>query len=157
MSGSGVFVLPLHALHFALIMTIESLISNSPTLPCAIIYSKQYVLLSVLLCLLASGLVFFFLFPHSVRVDDNGIKVVKVTFNKQDSLVVLHVMVRHRASLPGLCICQPRDQEAQHRSPLLPLPGHPENQKLQLLLRVSDQPVQPGSIHERRGWHIHDH
>lgn len=54
--------------------------------------TKQYVLLSVLLCLLASGLVFFFLFPHSVLVDDNGLKVVKVTFNKQDSLVVLDVM-----------------------------------------------------------------
>ncbi|KAH0517422.1 Transmembrane protein 106C [Microtus ochrogaster] len=54
--------------------------------------TKQYVLLSVLLCLLASGLVSFFLFPHSVLVDDNGIKVVKVTFNKQDSLVVLDVM-----------------------------------------------------------------
>ncbi|KAM7317567.1 transmembrane protein 106C isoform X1 [Alexandromys fortis] len=53
--------------------------------------TKQYVLLSVLLCLLASGLVSFFLFPHSVLVDDSGIKVVKVTFNKQDSLVVLHV------------------------------------------------------------------
>lgn len=51
--------------------------------------TKQYVLLSVLLCLLASGLVFFFLFPHSILVDDNGIKVVKVTFNKQDSLVIL--------------------------------------------------------------------
>lgn len=50
---------------------------------------KQYVLLSVLLCLLASGLVFFLLFPHSVLVDDNGIKVVTVTFNKQDSLVIL--------------------------------------------------------------------
>ncbi|XP_051045739.1 transmembrane protein 106C isoform X2 [Phodopus roborovskii] len=54
--------------------------------------TKQYVLLSVLLCLLASGLVFFFLFPHSVIVDDNGIKVVKVTVNKQDSLVTLDVM-----------------------------------------------------------------
>ncbi|XP_059103371.1 transmembrane protein 106C isoform X2 [Peromyscus eremicus] len=53
--------------------------------------TKQYVLLSVLLCLLASGLVFFFLFPHSVLVDDDGIRVVKVTFNKEDSLVVLHV------------------------------------------------------------------
>lgn len=53
--------------------------------------TKQYVLLSVLLCLLASGLVFFFLFPHSVLVDDNGIKVTKVTFNTQDSLVVLDV------------------------------------------------------------------
>lgn len=53
--------------------------------------TKQYVLLSVLLCLLASGLVFFFLFPHSVLVDDDGVRVAKVTFNKQDSLVVLDV------------------------------------------------------------------
>ncbi|XP_020948269.1 transmembrane protein 106C isoform X2 [Sus scrofa] len=56
--------------------------------------TKQYVLLSVLLCLLASGLVVFFLFPHSVLVDDDGIKVVKVTFNKQDSLVILAITVR---------------------------------------------------------------
>lgn len=62
--------------------------------------SKQYVLLSVLLCLLASGLVVFFLFPHSVLVDDDGIKVVKVTFNKQDSLVILAITVRWRALLP---------------------------------------------------------
>lgn len=54
--------------------------------------TKQYVLLSILLCLLASGLVVFFLFPHSVLVDDDGIKVVKVTFNKQDSLVILTIM-----------------------------------------------------------------
>lgn len=54
--------------------------------------TKQYVLLSILLCLLASGLVVFFLFPHSVLVDDGGIKVVKVTFNKQDSLVNLAIM-----------------------------------------------------------------
>ncbi|XP_036723273.1 transmembrane protein 106C isoform X2 [Balaenoptera musculus] len=53
--------------------------------------TKQYVLLSVLLCLLASGLVVFFLFPHSVLVDDDGIKVVKVTFNEQDSLVILAI------------------------------------------------------------------
>lgn len=71
-----------------------------------VICSKQYVLLSVLLCLLASGLVVFFLFPHSVLVGDDGIKVVKVTFNKQDSLVILAITVRLRASLPGLCTCQ---------------------------------------------------
>ncbi|XP_063110709.1 transmembrane protein 106C isoform X2 [Cavia porcellus] len=53
--------------------------------------TKQYVLLSVLLCLLASGLVVFFLFPHSVLVNDDGIKVVKVTFNKRDSLVILAI------------------------------------------------------------------
>nr|KAF6454070.1 transmembrane protein 106C [Molossus molossus] len=53
--------------------------------------TKQYVLLSVLLCLLAFGLVVFFLFPHSVLVDDDGIRVMKVTFNKQDSLVILAI------------------------------------------------------------------
>ncbi|KAL2776503.1 transmembrane protein 106C isoform b [Daubentonia madagascariensis] len=53
--------------------------------------TKQYVLLSILLCLLASGLVVFFLFPHSVLVDDDGIKVVKVTFNKEESLVILAI------------------------------------------------------------------
>uniref|UniRef100_A0AAF6YHE8 Transmembrane protein 106C n=1 Tax=Bos taurus TaxID=9913 RepID=A0AAF6YHE8_BOVIN len=52
---------------------------------------KQYVLLSILLCLLASGLVVFFLFPHSVLVDDDGIKVVKVTFDEQRSLVILAI------------------------------------------------------------------
>ncbi|XP_008054211.1 transmembrane protein 106C [Carlito syrichta] len=51
--------------------------------------TKQYVLLSILLCLLASGLVVFFLFPHSVLVDDGGVKVVKVTFNEQDALIIL--------------------------------------------------------------------
>ncbi|KAF6122187.1 transmembrane protein 106C [Phyllostomus discolor] len=53
--------------------------------------TKQYVLLSVLLCLLAFGLVAFFLFPHSVLVDDDGIRVMKVTFNNQDSLVILAI------------------------------------------------------------------
>ncbi|XP_036991461.1 transmembrane protein 106C [Artibeus jamaicensis] len=53
--------------------------------------TKQYVLLSVLLCLLAFGLVAFFLFPHSVLVDDDGIKVMKVTLNNHDSLVILAI------------------------------------------------------------------
>lgn len=54
--------------------------------------TKQYVLLSVLLCLLASGLVVFFLFPHSVLVNDGGIKVEKVMFDKKDSVVILTIM-----------------------------------------------------------------
>ncbi|XP_049639191.1 transmembrane protein 106C [Suncus etruscus] len=58
--------------------------------------TKQYVVLSVLLCLLASGLVVFFLFPHSVLVDDGGIKVVKVTFDREDSLVILTIMATLR-------------------------------------------------------------
>uniref|UniRef100_A0A670HPW9 Transmembrane protein 106C n=1 Tax=Podarcis muralis TaxID=64176 RepID=A0A670HPW9_PODMU len=53
--------------------------------------TKLYVLVSVLLCLLVSGLVVFFLFPHSVLVDDNGIKVVTVWFDEKNSLVVLAI------------------------------------------------------------------
>lgn len=88
-----------HCLSTVLIRTIQAPTSDCPPWPCAAICRKQYVLLSVLLCLLASGLVFFFLFPHSVLVDDNGVKVTKVTFNTQDSLVVLDVTVRCGASL----------------------------------------------------------
>ncbi|XP_065718240.1 transmembrane protein 106C [Patagioenas fasciata] len=53
--------------------------------------TKLYVLLSVLLCLLVSGLVVFFLFPHSVLVDDDGIKVVQVWFDKKNSVVILAI------------------------------------------------------------------
>ncbi|XP_013909965.1 PREDICTED: transmembrane protein 106C [Thamnophis sirtalis] len=53
--------------------------------------TKLYVSVSVLLCLLASGLVVFFLFPHSVLVDDNGIKVVTVWFDEKNSLVILSI------------------------------------------------------------------
>ncbi|XP_071437875.1 transmembrane protein 106C [Pithys albifrons albifrons] len=53
--------------------------------------TKLYVLLSVLLCLLLSGLVVFFLFPHSVLVDDDGIKVVQVWFDKKNSVVLLTI------------------------------------------------------------------
>ena len=47
----------------------------------------------MLLCLLISGLVVFFLFPHSVLVDDDGIKVVQVWFDKKNSVVVLAITV----------------------------------------------------------------
>ncbi|NXX43948.1 T106C protein, partial [Tricholaema leucomelas] len=53
--------------------------------------TKLYVLLSVLLCLLVSALVVFFLFPHSVLVDDDGIKVVQVWFDKKNSVVILGI------------------------------------------------------------------
>ncbi|XP_054662968.1 transmembrane protein 106C isoform X1 [Grus americana] len=56
--------------------------------------TKLYVLLSVLLCLLISGLVVFFLFPHSVLVDDDGIKVVQVWFDKKNSVVILAITVK---------------------------------------------------------------
>lgn len=54
---------------------------------------KLYVLLSVLLCLLLSGLGGFFLFPHSVLVDDDGIKVVQVWFDRKNSAVLLAITV----------------------------------------------------------------
>ncbi|NWS12245.1 T106C protein, partial [Pachyramphus minor] len=53
--------------------------------------TKLYVLLSVLLCLLVSGLVVFFLFPHSVLVEDDGIKVVQVWFDKKNSVILLAI------------------------------------------------------------------
>ncbi|NXA95172.1 T106C protein, partial [Melanocharis versteri] len=53
--------------------------------------TKLYVLLSVLLCLLLSGLGVFFLFPHSVLVDDDGIKVVQVWFDRKNSAVLLAI------------------------------------------------------------------
>ncbi|NWU18296.1 T106C protein, partial [Cephalopterus ornatus] len=53
--------------------------------------TKLYVLLSVLLCLLVSGLVVFFLFPHSVLVEDDGIKVVRVWFDRKNSVVLLAI------------------------------------------------------------------
>ncbi|KAM6038942.1 transmembrane protein 106C isoform 1-T1 [Theristicus caerulescens] len=63
--------------------------------------TKLYVLLSVLLCLLISGLVVFFLFPHSVLVDDDGIKVVQVWFDKKNSVVILAITVKFS------CACVP--------------------------------------------------
>ncbi|KAJ7416826.1 transmembrane protein 106C [Pitangus sulphuratus] len=53
--------------------------------------TKLYVLLSVLLCLLVCGLVVFFLFPHSVLVEDEGIKVVQVWFDHKNSVVLLAI------------------------------------------------------------------
>ncbi|NXY13408.1 T106C protein, partial [Atrichornis clamosus] len=53
--------------------------------------TKLYVLLSVLLCLLLSGLVVFLLFPHSVQVEDDGIKVVRVWFDEKSSVVLLAI------------------------------------------------------------------
>ncbi|NXD31015.1 T106C protein, partial [Spelaeornis formosus] len=53
--------------------------------------TKLYVLLSVLLCLLLSGLGVFFLFPHAVLVDDDGIKVVQVWFDRKNSAVLLAI------------------------------------------------------------------
>uniref|UniRef100_A0A8C9EHW3 Transmembrane protein 106C n=1 Tax=Pavo cristatus TaxID=9049 RepID=A0A8C9EHW3_PAVCR len=39
----------------------------------------------------SNGLVVFFLFPHSVLVDDGGIKVVQVWFDRKNSVVLLAI------------------------------------------------------------------
>jgi len=114
----------------------------------------------VLLCLLVSGLVIFFLFPHSVLVDNDGIKVVQVWFDKKNSVVVLAITVRF------LCIRVPDGNKIRAELPGRPLlltslpslrPGHLTDQELQLLLSDGDQPDQPGAVHEHRGGNPADH
>ncbi|XP_076015378.1 transmembrane protein 106C [Genypterus blacodes] len=51
--------------------------------------TKLYVVLSAVLCLLASALVAFFLFPRSVVVADDGIRSVVVSFD--ESLMRVHL------------------------------------------------------------------
>ncbi|KAM4701332.1 transmembrane protein 106C [Discoglossus pictus] len=53
--------------------------------------TKLYVMLSVMLCLLISGLVVFFLFPRTVLVQDGGIKMVNVWFDTEHSVVILAI------------------------------------------------------------------
>ncbi|XP_072927195.1 transmembrane protein 106C [Hemitrygon akajei] len=51
--------------------------------------TKLYVFISIFLCLFISGLVVFFLFPRSVVVNDDGIRVVIVRFDVNNSRVVI--------------------------------------------------------------------
>lgn len=53
--------------------------------------TKLYVLLSVLSCLLVSGLIVYFLFPRSVDVSNGGIKSALVTFNANTSTVYINI------------------------------------------------------------------
>lgn len=53
--------------------------------------TKQYVVLSVVLCLLASSLVAFFLFPRSVVVVDGGIRSVTVRFDRSNMKVLMNM------------------------------------------------------------------
>lgn len=54
---------------------------------------KLYVVLSVVLCLLASSLVAFFLFPRPVVVVDGGIRSVTVTFDRNNTKVLMNMTV----------------------------------------------------------------
>uniref|UniRef100_A0A672PU73 Transmembrane protein 106C-like n=1 Tax=Sinocyclocheilus grahami TaxID=75366 RepID=A0A672PU73_SINGR len=55
--------------------------------------TKLYVVLSVILCLLASFLVAFFLFPRPVLVVDDGIRSVTVHFDRNNSKVIINMTV----------------------------------------------------------------
>lgn len=53
--------------------------------------TKLYVVLSVVLCLLASVLVAFFLFPRAVIVVDDGVRSVTVRFNRSSMKVLMNM------------------------------------------------------------------
>ncbi|XP_034151692.1 transmembrane protein 106C isoform X1 [Esox lucius] len=53
--------------------------------------TKLYVVLSVVLCLLASSLVVFFLFPRPVVVEDDGIRSVTVQFDPVNTKVLMNM------------------------------------------------------------------
>ena len=54
---------------------------------------KLYVVISVVLCLLASALVAFFLFPRTVVVVDDGIHSVTVRFDHTNMKVLMNMTV----------------------------------------------------------------
>lgn len=57
------------------------------------VFRKLYVVLSVVLCLLASSLVAFFLFPRAVIVVDDGIHTVTVLFDHTNMKVHMNMTV----------------------------------------------------------------
>ncbi|XP_049437276.1 transmembrane protein 106C [Epinephelus fuscoguttatus] len=63
--------------------------------------TKLYVVLSVVLCLLASSLVAFFLFPRSVIVVDDGIHSVTVRFDHTNTKVQMNMTSTLNLSNPN--------------------------------------------------------
>lgn len=63
--------------------------------------TKLYVVLSAVLCLLASGLVAFFLFPRSVVVVDDGIHSVTVHFDHVNAKVLMNLTSKLNFSNPN--------------------------------------------------------
>ncbi|KAI1897050.1 hypothetical protein AGOR_G00079120 [Albula goreensis] len=68
--------------------------------------TKLYVVLSVVLCLLASSLVAFFMFPRSVLVEDDGIRTVTVRFDRNNSKVLINMTVLFPSALVDSVSCQ---------------------------------------------------
>uniref|UniRef100_A0A8C5WL88 Transmembrane protein 106 C-terminal domain-containing protein n=1 Tax=Leptobrachium leishanense TaxID=445787 RepID=A0A8C5WL88_9ANUR len=65
---------------------------------------KLYVVLSVLFCLLICGLVLFFLFPRSIVVQDGGIKMVRVWFDKPNEVVTISAMSIKNSNFYGISV-----------------------------------------------------
>lgn len=63
--------------------------------------TKLYVVLSIVLCLLASSLVAFFLFPRSVIVVDDGIHSVTVQFDTTNQKVLMNMTSTLNLSNPN--------------------------------------------------------
>ncbi|XP_074538627.1 transmembrane protein 106C [Halichoeres trimaculatus] len=63
--------------------------------------TKLYVVLSIVLCLLASSLVAFFLFPRSVVVVDDGIHSVSVQFDTTNQKVLMNMTSTLNLSNPN--------------------------------------------------------
>ncbi|XP_071331649.1 transmembrane protein 106C [Trachinotus anak] len=63
--------------------------------------TKLYVVLSIVLCLLASSLVAFFLFPRSVVVVDDGIRSVTVRFDHSNMKVLMNMTSTLNISNPN--------------------------------------------------------
>lgn len=64
-----------------------------PTSCVCVCFRKLYVVLSVVLCLLASSLVAFFLYPRSMVVVDDGIHAVIVHFDRRNTKVLMNMTV----------------------------------------------------------------
>lgn len=65
-------------------------------------YSKLYVSLSVMLCLLLSGLAVFFLFPRTIDVAYVGVKSTYVNFDTEQRIIYLNITVRSFVSSVSL-------------------------------------------------------
>lgn len=68
-------------------------------------YSKLYVSLSVVLCLLLSGLAVFFLFPRAIDVTYVGVKSTYVTFDEELRIVNLNITVSSFVSAVSSMAC----------------------------------------------------
>lgn len=61
-----------------------------------------YVSLSVVLCLLLSGLAVFFLFPRTIDVSYVGVKSAYVTYNRDQRIIYINITVISIASISEL-------------------------------------------------------